>query len=222
MNHRSRPPRPVRRRPLAACCRSPRPKRYRRAKILPTMKGMGAVAWRLPEGILLAGALALVACGAPDHSATISSPPSRSPISSPAANADDAAVVAAYRSATAAFVHAGQTMNPDDPALLATMSGQELSTVTKNLLIDKAGGLVARGDVTLTDPHVVANDGQTATLRDCQYSGILLVDAKTGQGAPGVANGPQDIAITATFVFTNGVWKESQQDGKVGPCPIGY
>lgn len=185
------------------------------------MKGMGAVGWRLGEGLLLSSALILVACGTPG-AATVVSPPSRSPTPAPATNPADAAVVAAYRNATAAFVHAGQTMNPDDPELPATMSGQELSTVTKNLLVDKAGGLVARGDITLTDPHVVANDGQTATLRDCQYSGILLVDAKTGQGAPGVANGPQYIAVTATFVLTNGVWKESQQDGKVGPCPIGY
>ena len=185
------------------------------------MTSTAALAWCL-RTTLLASALALAACGTPGPFATKVSPSPRSPTSAAATNPADAAVVAAYRNATAAFVHAGQTMNPDDPALPATMSGQELSTVTKNLLIDKASGLIARGDITLTDPHVVSNDGHTATLRDCQYSAILLVDAKTGQGAPGVANGPQAIAITATFVFTNGVWKESQQDGRVGPCPIGY
>lgn len=185
------------------------------------MKRMGAVGWRLGEGLLLSSALILVACGTPG-AATIVSPPSRSPTPAPATNPADAAVVAAYRNATAAFVHAGQTMNPDDPELAATMSGQELSTVTKNLLIDRAGGLVARGDITLTDPHVVANDGQTATLRDCQYSGILLVDARTGQGAPGVANGPQYIAVTATLTSKDGVWRVASEDLKVGVCPVGF
>ncbi len=113
-------------------------------------------------------------------------------------------------------------MNPNDPLLPATMTGRELSTVKKNLLIDKASHLIARGDITVTDPHVVSNDHSSAVVRDCQYSAILLVDATTGQGAPGVANGPQDIAVTATLTLADGTWKVSLEDLKVGTCPLGY
>jgi hypothetical protein len=188
------------------------------------MKGMGAGLSGLWGGLLLVTALALTACGSPG----VAAPPSitRTPPSTFAAtqtaNPADAAVVAAYRSATQAFVHAGVTMNPNDPALPATMTGQELSTVKKNLIIDRASGLVARGDITVTDPHVISNDQQTAVLRDCQYSAILVVDAKTGQGAPGIANGPQNIAVTATLTLLAGTWKVSLEDLKVGSCPLGF
>lgn len=113
-------------------------------------------------------------------------------------------------------------MDPTDPALPATMTGQELSTVKKNLIIDRAGGLMARGDITPSRPHVVSLDGQTAVVRDCLYSSLLLYDAKSGGPAPGVVNGPQNIGIAATLVLAGGVWKLSLQDGKVGTCPLGY
>ncbi len=185
------------------------------------VKGMGTRLKTLEGCLVLASALALAACGTPAPAGAVGAQ-THTATPSRAADPANAAVVAAYRSATQAFVHAGVTMNPNDPLLPATMTGQELSTVKKNLLIDQAGGLIAKGDITVTGPHVISNHGGVAVVRDCQYSAILLVDAKTGQGAPGVANGPQNIAVTATFVLTNAVWKESQQDGKVGTCPIGF
>jgi hypothetical protein len=132
------------------------------------------------------------------------------------------AVIKAYLSATAAFVHAETAMDPNDPALPATMTGEELSTVKKNLIIDRAGGLVARGDIRPSDPHVTSLDAQSAVVRDCAYSALLLYDAKTGGAAPGVANGPQNMGINATFLLINGTWKESLADLRVGSCPIGY
>ena len=137
-------------------------------------------------------------------------------------DARDQAVLTAYRAATAAFVHAETAMDPNDPALPATMTGDELSTVKKNVIIDRAGGLVARGDITPSDPHLTSLDGATAVVRDCAYSALLLYDAKTGGAAPGVANGPQNIGISATFLLVNGSWKESLADLKVGSCPVGY
>ena len=182
---------------------------------------MGTRLRRLDGCLVLASTLAFAGCGAPGGQSASSTPPGTA-THPPTAGPANAAVLAAYRSATQAFVHAGVTMNPNDPLLPATMTGQELSTVKKNLLIDQAGGLIAKGDITVTDPHVVSSDGRTAVVRDCQYSAILLVDAKTGVGAPGVANGPQNIAVTATFVLVDAVWKESQQEGKVGMCPVGF
>ena len=92
----------------------------------------------------------------------------------------------------------------------------------KNLIIDRAGGLVGRGDITPMHPHVVSIDGSTAVVKDCVYSALLLYDAKTGGPAPGAANGPQNVAITATLVYVDGTWKVSLQDGKFGSCPLGY
>jgi len=198
-------------------------RRVVRTKIVKEMEGTAGQRGRLC-GCIAAASVLLSACGTtPARPEQATSPPTTSAVTpSGTANPADAAVVAAYLSATRAFVHAGTTMDPNDPALVATMTGQELSTVKKNLIIDRAGGLIARGGITPMHPHVVSDDRRTAVLRDCEYSAILLVDAKTGKGAPGAANGPQDIAVTATFVFANGSWKETQQDGKVGVCPLGY
>ena len=185
------------------------------------VKGMGTRPKGLDGCLVLATTLALAGCGAP-ASASATSAQTRTATPSPSADPADAAVLAAYRSATQAFVHAGVTMNPNDPLLPATMTGQELSTVKKNLIIDRAGGIVARGDITSMHAHVVSNDGSTAVVRDCVYSALLLFDARTGASAPGSANGPQNVGITATLVYIDGAWKESTQDGKFGSCPVGY
>ena len=194
-----------------------------RTKIVKEMEGTAGQRGRLCGCIAAAGVL-LSACGtAPARSIQATSPLTTSAVTpSGSDNPADAAVVAAYLSATRAFVHAGTTMDPNDPALLATMTGEELSTVKKNLIIDRAAGLVARGDITPMHPHIVSDDHQTAVLRDCQYSAVLLVNAKTGTGAPGVANGPQNIGVTATLMLLGASWKVSLEDLKVGSCPLGY
>ena len=116
------------------------------------------------------------ACGSPSTAAaptpTPTDPASPSAAATPTPDPGAAAVVKAYVDATAAFVHAELAMDPNDPALIATMTGDELSTVKKNLIIDRAGGLVARGDIKPTDPHVVSMDGRTAVVRDCEYSAL--------------------------------------------------
>lgn len=185
------------------------------------MNGRGTRRRSLEGCLVLATAVAIGACGAP-------APPSatgaqtRTVTPSPSADPANAAVLAAYRSATQAFVHAGVTMNPNDPLLSATMTGQELSTVKKNLIIDRAGDIVARGDITPMHPHVVSTDGTTAVVRDCVYSALLLYDAKTGAAAAGNASGPQNVGITATLTYVDGAWKESSQNGEFGSCPLGY
>ncbi len=113
-------------------------------------------------------------------------------------------------------------MDPNDPALVATMTGVQLSTVKKNLIIDRAGGIVAKGDVTTRDPHVVSVSDDVAVVRDCVYSALLLYYVETGKPASGNANGPEDVAVTATFTNVGGSWKESHVDGRFGSCPLGY
>ena len=170
--------------------------------------------------LLLAAASTLAACG----STAVAAPPTvrTSSHPSPTPEARDKEVLSAYLAATAAFVHAETTMDPDDPALPATMTGDELSTVKKNLIIDRAGGLIARGSITPGSPHVVSVNGAVATLRDCAYSGLVLYDSHTGRTAPGNLNGPQSVGVTATFTNVGGVWKEASVDGRFGSCPLGY
>jgi hypothetical protein len=187
------------------------------------MKGMGTLGLA-QRGLLTlaAGAVFLGGCGSPTTAGTTqSSSHAATSAGAPTPNATTVALITAYAKATAAFVHAEKTMDPNDPALLATMTGQELSTVKKNLIIDRAGGLVARGDITPSDPHVASVDGQTAVVRDCAYSALLLYD-KTGQPAPGNASGPQNVGVTATLSYVDGAWKESLVDGRFGSCPLGY
>jgi hypothetical protein len=187
------------------------------------MRGMGGLRSGPGGPLALAATAALLGCGSPTAGSNLNTPGQHSSsVASSTAGPNDLAVVTAFVNATAAFVHAEQAMDPDDPGLPATMTGEELSAVKKNLIIDKAGGLVARGDITPSHPHIVSRDAQTAVIRDCVHSALLLYDAWTGGPAPGTANGPQDIGITATFVNLNGTWKESLADLKVGSCPLGY
>ena len=188
------------------------------------MKGMGTLGLA-PRALLALGtAAALGGCSSPAPATT--APPASTAARPSAGDAapgpESAVVVNAYLRATAAFVHAEKAMDPNDPALLATMTGDELSTVKKNLIIDRARGLVARGDVTPSDPHVTSLDGQTAVVHDCAFSALLLYDGKTGQPAPGNAGGPQKVGVTATLTYVSGTWKESLVDGRFGTCPLGY
>ena len=187
------------------------------------MKGMGTLSLAR-HGLLTlaAGAVLLSGCGSPTTAATQSNSPAATSAASATPNPVSAAAVNAYLGATAAFVHAEKAMDPNDPALPATMTGQELSTVKKNLIIDRAGGLVARGDITPSDPHVVSMDGQTAVVHDCAFSALLLYDGKTGQPARGNASGPQNVGVTATLTNVDGTWKESLVDGRFGSCALGY
>ena len=187
------------------------------------MEGTATQRGRLCGCIAAAGVL-LSACGTPPARAEQATSPATTAAVTPSATANsaNAAVVAAYLSATRAFVHAGTTTDPNDPALVATMTGEELSTVKKNLIIDRAGDITARGDITPMHPHVVTDDGRTAVVRDCVFSALLLYNRRTGAPAPGAANGPEDVGITATLTYVDGAWKESLQDGVFGSCPLGY
>jgi hypothetical protein len=183
---------------------------------------MGTMRWSPGWVIALGISAVLSGCGSAIPAGTASSMSVRPPNGTRTPARESAAVVNAYLRAIAAFVHAEKAMDPNDPELLATMTGVELSTVKQNLIIDRAGGLLARGDITPSDPHVTSLDAQSSVVRDCAFSALLLYDGKTGQPAPGNAGGPQKVGVTATFTYVSGTWKESLVDGRFGTCPLGY
>jgi hypothetical protein len=135
-------------------------------------------------------------------------------------NPQEAAVLAAYRAAWAAFEHAGVTANAFDPLLPETMIDPVLQQVRRNLVGDKAHGAVARGTFTL-HPHILAVTATAATVVDCAYSTSVLVYAATGKQVPPVTP-PEYDGIKATLALVGSDWKVSQQVVTEGHCLPGY
>ena len=130
----------------------------------------------------------------------------------------EAAVLAAYRAASHAFQQALADANPDDPSLVATMTGPQLQGVRANLYADQRQGIVGRGSATL-HPKIAALSSTSATVVDCVYSTIELVYKATGKPVPPVTP-PENDGVTATLVLSGGQWKVYKQivtDGRCAP-----
>ena len=174
--------------------------------------------------LLAASAVLLAACGSgPSASPDTTSRPSVAPstsTSAPTSSSDpsQAAVLAAYRAAWAAFEHALAEANPEDPQLAATMVDPQLQSVKANLLADQRQGIVGRGPTTL-HPKVSAVSSNSATVVDCAYRATELVYKATGKPVPPVTS-PENDGVTSTLVRSGGTWKVSKQtmtDGKCAP-----
>ena len=141
----------------------------------------------------------------------------------PTAELMKATIITAYNARWAAFVHAAETSNADDPALAATMVDPLLSATRQNLATQKAQGIVGRGDIT-PQPHVDAMTPTTAVVLDCAYSQNIQVYAATGQPVPGQPGGtaPEYDGARTTMVFTPQGWKASDSTVQLGSCPPGY
>ena len=173
---------------------------------------------------VLVFALVLAACsgGASRSKSAATTRPSSPASSSPPASeapSTDAAVLAAYRAAWAAFEHAATDANPEDPDLAATMVDPQLQGVKANLLADQRQGIVGRGTFTL-HPKIVALSATEATVVDCAYSTAVLVYAATGKPVPPVTP-PENDGVRSTLVLTGGTWKVYKQTVTDGSCAPG-
>jgi hypothetical protein len=130
-----------------------------------------------------------------------------------------AAVLVAYRAEWAAFDQALSTANAFDPSLPATMVDPALQLVQRNLVGDKADGIVGRGTVTV-HPRVSQLTATSATVVDCAHSTSELVYASTGKPVPPVTP-PENDGVTSTLVLTGGNWKVSEQTVTEGKCAPG-
>jgi hypothetical protein len=142
-------------------------------------------------------------------------PPSTSTTTEPTATA----VLQAYRAEWAAFDQALSTANAFDPSLPATMVDPALQLVQRNLVGDKADGIVGRGTVTV-HPRISQLTATNATVVDCAYSTSELVYASTGKPVPPLTP-PENDGVTSTLVLTGGTWKVSQQTITEGKCASG-
>ncbi len=179
----------------------------------------------IPAASLAACGVFLAACGGGGVGAasTTDRPTSASSTSATTststADPATAAVLAAYRAASGAFVQALTSADPNDPALAATMVNPELQSVRANLLADQRQGIVGRGLVTL-HPKVASVSAASATVLDCAYSASELVYAASGKPVPPVTP-PENDGVRATLVLTGGTWKLSKQTVTEGKCAPG-
>jgi hypothetical protein len=134
-------------------------------------------------------------------------------------NPQEAAVLRAYRAASAAFNQASATANAYDPDLPATMANPQLQQVRANLLGDKDHGVIGKGTVEL-HPKVESITSTMATVVDCVYSRSFLVYANSGKQVPPVT-GPEHDGVNATLILVGSTWKESKQIVTEGKCAGG-
>jgi hypothetical protein len=174
----------------------------------------------------LSGASLLVAaCGGSSPSAhRVTSSARSATTATPTPNAEEAAIIAAYRAAVKAFQQSVAIPDPAYPALAATTVDPLLHTLRLNLVTDKLNGIVGRGPIQLLHPHVVSRSATQAVVLDCEFDQSVLVYKVNGnpvQGQPG-GTSPQYEGVRATLVMTPSGWKLSDTNVRLGQCPAGY
>ena len=188
---------------------------------------------------LLAGISVVIArhngsASSPDQQQTVVPPAissSRSDSTAPASASPTmdptvAALLKADQDELHAFLHAsgvyGGPSDPNDVLLVQTTTGEQLSTVKKNLIIARAEGIASRGDIQILTSHVVSVSGTTAVVSDCQYSTLVDYVVATGKMVPGSDRYvPLYSGVKGTFTLVDGVWRMSASDIHDGTC-AGY
>lgn len=145
-----------------------------------------ASARRLLIGMSVAVVMAGGACtkadggSSPTSSATTGTTPTSAVVTTTMADATEAAVLDGYRAFWAAYLKAGDPMDPKHPDLVATATGAQLDQVRRAFLARLAGGEVIRGKI---EPHPKLAgpvQGSTAVVADCYVDDSHLFDAATG------------------------------------------
>ena len=115
-------------------------------------------------------------------------------------------VLAGYRAFWGAYLQAADPMDPTNPALTATATGEELQQVKRTFTGHFQKGEVIRGELDLR-PKVTGQTGSTATVTDCYGDSTHVYDSATGERK----DPPETVRyqVTATMVTDGGVWKVS-------------
>jgi hypothetical protein len=145
---------------------------------------------------------------------------STSPASLTPAAAAERDALAAYRGMWDAWVEAGKTSNPDEPALRTHISGEALKLIVKALVTNQHNQHVSLGNVVL-DPKVTEvkppEAPTVATVKDCVNTENWLNYKASGGLVDNVPGGRR--VMTATVSAADGAWKVSAfQLGRVGTC----
>jgi hypothetical protein len=132
-----------------------------------------------------------------------------------------AAVLAGYRAAQAAFDQAIGTADPALPALVKTMTGNQLDSVRRALVGDKQDGIIGRGSVQLK-PKLISIKGNEAVVHDCLFSALELVYKATGKPVPPITPPEHDGVKSTLIQVSPGTWKVSGERVTEGSCAAGY
>lgn len=116
----------------------------------------------------------------------------------------ESAAIDGYRKFWTAYFAAADPMNPNDPALSAHATGEELGQVKSGFLARKSAGQVIRGTIDLA-PHVVSSTDNEANISDCYFDHSQHFDASTGK--PVDAADTERQSITAKMQLVDGKWK---------------
>lgn len=132
---------------------------------------------------------------APKGVATTASPDKRS-----------ASVIRDYAAYWVALVKASDPPNPKNPLLAAHAAGTELDRAEMVLTARQQSHQVVRGRFGHS-PEVTSIDGPQAKLFDCLVPRTSVYDSKTGKK---LSSDPGKVlAVTASLVLTNGIWRVS-------------
>lgn len=137
-------------------------------------------------GLVASVALGLAACGSPNASAptTQTTPVTTAPPqSTTSTTTPQQAVIAGWVAAENAATQASLAVNPDDPALQATMVDPQLSHIRALLTVEKYKHDTARGTVGLGHPVVVSYSPTQAVVHSC-VDDNLIVYLSNGQPEP--------------------------------------
>lgn len=143
-------------------------------------------------------------------SAAVSAPWEPQPTPTPVADAGAVDVREAYRAYWDAAAAAADPPRPDSRELRRHATGAELSRIRAELAADELHD-VARTGSYLTDPVVVAVDGDTATVADC-FTPYLWAK---GEAKPAR---PPAIPLTATLERSGGTWLVASTDAATHSC----
>ena len=134
---------------------------------------------------------------------------------SPAPSGPAQLALAAYSAMWADVQALSETSNYTDPRLGAHLDGQAYMTISENMSVNKANGIIGLGAPVL-HPHVVTANATTVSLADCMDDTHWLeYYAATRKLVDNVPGGYRYTAATVTD--ENGTWKvtalDTRQDG---------
>lgn len=167
----------------------------------------------------------LAACGhgpaTPSPTPTLTAKPSVSATG----GTQNALVLQAFESSLVAFDTAAREMNPDDPKVPATATGDQVIHELTTLNSWKVQGITAKGDLPhVINSQVVSTTPTTAQVKACVYDPSIFIYAATGKAAPNSAAGQYYFDIDATLSLVSDVWKvsSSKTQSEFNACLPGY
>lgn len=171
-------------------------------------------------------AVCVAACGHGGSTPTPRpTPTTRSTSSATATGTQTELALQAFESSVLAFDTAAREMNPDDPKIPATATGDQVIHELTTLNSWKLQGITAKGDLPhVVDSRVTSMSTTTAQVKACVHDPSVFIYAATGKPAPYNAAGQSYFDIDATLTFVTGFWKvsSSKTQSEFNSCLPGY